>query len=98
MNEWWQFAQRHWIFGGILTSLLWFLAGAQSFSNRQPRFAIFWQSIAVFIIVVLCGWAVVERDWFGLFFGMAVLFIEMVLIKQTYLALGGHGRVHTPQL
>jgi hypothetical protein len=84
--------------GGILTSLLWFLAGTPSFSNRQPRVAIFWQSIAVFIIVVMCGWAVVEKEWFGLFFGMAVLFIETALIRQTYVTLRGHGRVHTPQL
>lgn len=54
--------------------LLWFLAGAQSFSNRQPRSAMFWQSIALFIIVVMCGWAVVDTDWIGIFFGMAVLF------------------------
>ena len=84
--------------GVFLMSLLSFLAGAQSFSSCQPGTALFWQSIAVFIMVVLCGWAVVEKDWFGLFFGMVVLFIETVLIKQTNVTLRGRGRVHTPQL
>jgi cytochrome oxidase assembly protein ShyY1 len=83
MTEWLQFAQQHWIFGGILASLLWFLAGRQSLSNRQPRYAVFWQGIALFIALVLCVWAVVERGWIGLAFGLFVLLIEAFLMKQT---------------
>jgi hypothetical protein len=96
MSEWLQFVQRHWIFGGILASLLWFVAGKQSLSNPQPSYAMFWQGIAVFIVVVLCVWAVVEREWIGLVFGIAVLSIETFLMKQTYATCGRQGRASTP--
>ena len=96
MSEWWQFAQRHWIFGGILASLVWFLAGRQSLSNRQPTYAMFWQGIAVFIIVVLCGWAIVEREWIGLVIGVVVLSIEMFLMmKHTHATRSGQGQKST---
>jgi hypothetical protein len=83
MTEWLQFAQQHWIFGGILVSLLWFLAGRQSLANRQPSYAVFWQGIALFIVLVLCVWAVVGKEWIGLVFGLSVLFIEAFLMKRT---------------
>ena len=34
----------------------WFVAGLQSFSNRKPDAAVAWQSVAVLIILILCGW------------------------------------------
>jgi hypothetical protein len=34
-SEWWQLARQHWVIGGILVSLLWFLAGKQSLSNAE---------------------------------------------------------------
>ena len=65
MSGWSQFAEQHWIVGGMLASLLWFLAGRQSLGNRQPRYALLWQGIAVFIVGILCVWAVLEREWRG---------------------------------
>jgi hypothetical protein len=57
LSEWSQFAERHWIVGGILASLLWFFAGKQSLSKGRAAAAVFWQSVAVIIILLLCGWA-----------------------------------------
>ena len=90
MNEWSQFAERHWISGGIFVSLLWFLAGRQSLSNRQPGYALFWQGIAVFIAAILCVWAVLEREWVGLVFGIAVLCIEAFSMRRSYAERGPH--------
>jgi energy-converting hydrogenase Eha subunit B len=83
VNEWSQFAERHWIVGGIVASLLWFLAGRQSLANRQPGYALFWQGIAVFIVAVLCVWAILEREWVGLAFGVAVLGIEALSMRRS---------------
>ena len=90
MSGWSQFAEQHWIVGGILASLLWFLAGRQSLANRQPGYAIFWQAIAVFIVAILCVWAVLEREWIGLGFGSAVLCIEALSVRRSYVARSGH--------
>jgi hypothetical protein len=84
VNEWLQFAERHWIVGGILASLLWFVAGRQSLSNRQPGYAIFWQGIALFIVAVLCVWTVLEREWLGLAVGVAVLCIQAFSMRRRY--------------
>jgi hypothetical protein len=54
LSEWSQFAERHWIVGGILASLLWFFAGKQSLSKGRAATAVFWQSVAVIIILLLC--------------------------------------------
>lgn len=83
MTNWSQFAQQHWIIGGILASLLWFLAGRQSLANRQPGYAFFWQGIAVFTVAVLCVWAVLEREWIGLGFGVAVFCIEAFSMRRS---------------
>ena len=92
MNEWLSFAQQHWIFGGILASLLWFLAGRQSLSNREAGYAAFWQGVALFIALVLCVWATLEKQWIGLIFGSAVLFVEALLMKQSYTKRVGRGQ------
>lgn len=91
MSNWSQFAQQHWIIGGILASLLWFLAGRQSLTNRQPGYALFWQGIAVFIVAVLCVWAVLEQEWIGLVFGFAVLCFEALSMKHSHAARSGQG-------
>jgi hypothetical protein len=83
-SEWSQFAKQHWVVGGILVSLLWFFAGKQSLSNGKPDAAIFWQSVGVIIIVILCDWAIAERRWLGLAFGIAVLCIEAQSIRRLY--------------
>jgi hypothetical protein len=79
-----QFAHEHWIVGGILASLLWFAAGQQSFANRKPDFAMLWQSVAVLIVLVLAGWAIAEREWLGLAFAVAVLYVEARSIKRIW--------------
>jgi hypothetical protein len=84
MADWLQFAQKQWIFGGVVASLLWFLAGRQSLSDRQAGYAAFWQGIALFIAVVLCVWAVLEKQWLGLISGLAVLSVEALLMKRSY--------------
>ena len=88
LSEWSQFAERHWIVGGTLASLLWFFAARQSLSNRRPDAAIFWQSVAVIIMLIVCGWAVAQREWIGLAFGVAVLCIEALSIRRIYATRG----------
>jgi hypothetical protein len=88
LSEWSQFAERHWIVGGTLASLLWFFAARQSLSKRRPDAAIFWQSIAVIIMLIVCGWAVAQREWIGLAFGVAVLCIEALSIRRIYATRG----------
>jgi CHASE2 domain-containing sensor protein len=88
LSEWSQFAERHWIMGGTLASLLWFLAARQSLSNRRPDAAIFWQSVAVIIMLIVCGWAVAQREWLGLAFAVAVLCVEVLSIRRIYATRG----------
>ena len=89
MSKWSQFAQQHWVIGGILASVLWFLAGRQSLTNRQRGYALFWRGIALFIVTVVCVWAVLGREWIGLAFGITVLCIEAFSIKR------GHATRHS---
>ncbi len=89
MSEWSQFAERHWIAGGVLASLLWFIAGKQSLSNKHRDYAMFWQGIGVFILIVLCVSAVVEQEWLGLSLGLATLLAEAFWIRKGYAARGG---------
>lgn len=91
MSGWSQFAEQHWIVGGILASLLWFLAGRQSLANRQPGYALFWQGVALFIVAVLCVWAVLEREWIGLCFGIAVLCFEALSMRRRHAAQSDQG-------
>jgi hypothetical protein len=76
------FVGRHWIPGGILTSLLWFIAGRQYLSSRQRFAAMGWQSIAVIIGSIMCSWCVAEREWLGLAAGIVVVFIEVRSIRR----------------
>ena len=76
---------KHWLIGGIAVSLLWFIAGTQSLSNRRPDAAIFWQSVAVIIGLIVCGWAVVQKEWLGLGAAIAVVFFEVRSIRGTTL-------------
>jgi hypothetical protein len=76
------FASKHWVLGGIVTSLLWFVAGRQYSSSRQRFAAISWQSIAAIIGLIVCGWCVAEREWLGLAAGIVVVFIEVRSIRR----------------
>jgi len=89
-SEWSQFFKQHWVLGGILVSLLWFFAGKQSLSNGRPDAALFWQSVGVIIILILCGWAIAEGQWLGLVFGIAVLCLEAGSIRRTYATTRGN--------
>jgi hypothetical protein len=79
------FAAKHWVVGGIGVSLLWFVAGRQSLSNRRPDAAIFWQAVAVIIALVLCGWTIAEREWLGLAAGILVVYFEVRSIRRSTL-------------
>jgi hypothetical protein len=79
------FAAKHWVLGGIVASLLWFVAGKQSLFNRRPDAAIFWQSVAVIIVLIMCGWAVGEKEWLGLAAGVVVLYLEVRSIRHSML-------------
>lgn len=73
-----EFAKRHWILGGIGTSLLWFLVGKESKHNIGPL----WRGVGVAIVLVVCGWAVAEQDWLGLIGGIVVLCLEVYWITR----------------
>jgi len=81
-----EFAAKHWVIGGIGVSLLWFVAGKQSLSNRRPNAAIGWQAIAVIIALIVCGWTVAEREWLGLAAGIVVVYFEVRSIKRSTLS------------
>jgi hypothetical protein len=81
-STWSDFAARHWVVGGILTSLLWFLAGRPSPTDKNGDAAIAWQCVAVLVIVVLCVWAVVKGEWLGFACGLAVLYLEIRSIRH----------------
>ena len=87
-SEWSQIVKQHWVIGGVLVSLLWFFAGKQSLSNGRPDAAIFWQSIGAIILLILCGWAIAEKQWLGLAVGLAVLYVEGQSLKRVHSELG----------
>jgi len=73
-----EFAVRHWIAGGIATSLLWFFAGKESRHGIGPV----WRGVGVAILVTLCGWCIAEREWLGLAIGIVVLYWEIQYIRR----------------
>ena len=75
-----EFAKRHWILGGIGTSLLWLLAGEKSTHNIGPL----WRGGGVVILLVVCGWAIAEQEWLGLIGGIVVLCIEAYWIMRAH--------------
>jgi hypothetical protein len=79
------FAAKHWVLGGIAVSLLWFVAGKQSLFNRRPDAASFWQSVAVIIVLIMCGWAVAEKEWLGLAAGVVVFYLEVRSTRRSTL-------------
>lgn len=76
------FITEHWVIGGIGASLLWYLAGAQSLSNRKPQIAIIFQIMAVLIVLVMSGWAIAQKEWLGLVLGTVVLYFEVRAIRR----------------
>jgi len=80
-----ELAAKHWLIGGIAVSLLWFLAGRQSVSIRRADAPVFWQSVAVIIGLIVCCWAIVEKEWLGLIAAIAVVFFEVRSIKRSTL-------------
>lgn len=77
-----QIAARHWLLGGIAVSLLWFIAGRQSLSNRRADAALYWQSVAVIIGMIVCGWAIAEKEWLGVGAASAVIYFEVRSIRR----------------
>jgi hypothetical protein len=76
------FAAQHPAIGGIAASLAWFYAGQQSFSDGSSDAAIAWQCVAVMIILLAGGWAVVMGEWLGLTLAAGVLYIEVRSIRR----------------
>ena len=76
------FAAQHWVVSGIAASLMWFFAGRQSFSNKNPDGAIAWQCVAVMLILIVCVWAVVKQEWLGLLVSVGVLYVEIRSIRR----------------
>lgn len=81
-SGWLKFAEQHWVVGGIFASLMWFLAGRQSFANGKADAAIAWQCVSVLVILTVCGWATVKGEWLGLAFAIVVLFVEVQSIRR----------------
>jgi hypothetical protein len=79
-------AAKYWFVGGIGVSLLWFVAGKQSLSNRKPDAAIGWQAIAVIIGLIVCGRTIVDREWFGLVAGIVAVYFEVRSIRRSTLS------------
>jgi hypothetical protein len=79
-------AAKYWFVGGIGVSLLWFVAGKQSLSNRKPDAAIGWQAIAVIIGLIVCGRTIVNREWFGLVAGIVAVYFEVRSIWRSTLS------------
>jgi len=88
LNQLSTLAGRHWVIGGVLTSLLWFAAGKQSLSHGKPRAAIFWQGVGVIIMLILFGWTIKEEQWLGLAAAIIVLLIEIRSVVHIVKGLG----------
>lgn len=73
------FAARHWVIGGIATSLLWFIAGRESKHDLGPL----WRGVGVVILVVTCAWTVADREWLGLVAGVVVLCWEILFMLRS---------------
>ncbi len=69
-SAWSDFAARHWVVGGIVAALLWFVAGSQSLSNKSTDTAILWQWVSVFIIMIICVWCIAKKEWVGFIGGL----------------------------
>jgi hypothetical protein len=81
-----ELAARYWYVGGIAVSLIWFVAGKQSLSNKRPDAAIGWQAIAVIIALIVSGRSIVEKQWLGLALGVIAVFLEVRSIRRSTLA------------
>ena len=88
-SGWTQFGEEHWLACGIAVSVIWFLAGRQSFADRKPDAAIAWQCVSVFVILIVCGWAVARGEWIGLAVAIVVLYFEVRSIKRIAAVSGG---------
>lgn len=78
VNGW----SEHWIAGGIICSLVWFLAGKQSAAGPRPENAIFWYAGGVLVLVAMCGWAVADGEWLGFASGVLILLFEIWWAKR----------------
>lgn len=70
-------ATKCWLIGGIAVSLLLYFAGRQSLSNRRAEAAILWQAVAVIIGLIVCDWAIVEKQWLSLVAAIAFVLLEV---------------------
>jgi hypothetical protein len=73
---------------GTVASLAWYLAGQQSFSGEKPNAdaAVTELCVAVMLVMIAGGWAVVKGDWLGLIVAASVLYIEVRSIRRILIA------------
>ena len=81
-STWSDLFTRHWVIGGIVSSLVWFFAGQQSLCNNKVDSAIGWQCGAVLTSLILCTWTVVKGEWLGFVCGLAMLYFEILSIRR----------------
>jgi hypothetical protein len=81
-GTWSDFATRHWVIGGIMTSLLWFLVGRRSAPDKHGDATVVWQCVGVLIMIVLCVRAAVKGEWLGFACGSAILYLEVQSIRR----------------
>jgi hypothetical protein len=55
----------------------------------RPDAAIFWQAVAVIIVLIVCGWTIAEREWLGLAAGMLTVYFEVQSIPRSILSSQG---------
>lgn len=55
----------------------------QSVSSWMSDAAVFWHAVVVIIGLIVCGWAIVEKEWLGLIASIAVIFFEARSIRRS---------------
>jgi hypothetical protein len=44
--------------------------------------AVLWQSVGVLIVLIVGGWAIVQKEWLGIVAVIAVLYVEVRSIRR----------------
>jgi len=55
------------------------------YGRKTVAAAIFWQAVAVIIALILCGWAIAEREWLGLTAGILTVYFEVRSMRRSTL-------------
>ena len=71
------FISQHAVVGGMLVSVLWFLAARQYGKEGRAGIAFLWQAIAVMVLFVSCIRAVLSNAWLSLAIAIIGLIVEV---------------------